>query len=60
MMLEWEPLLRAAVKNGSIVLHLTALHSGGEIVNRGECTFLARGESDQVHGTGPLLGVFTE
>lgn len=57
MVFEREPLLGPAVEDGRIMLHLTALHGGGEIVDGGECAFLARGEPDQVHGTGPLLGV---
>ncbi|HEX6991038.1 MAG TPA: hypothetical protein VF151_04100 [Gemmatimonadales bacterium] len=57
MVFERKPLLGPAVEDGRIMLHLTALHGGGEIVDGGECAFLARGEPDQVHGTGPLLGV---
>jgi hypothetical protein len=57
MMLQRQPLPGATVKDGRIVLHLAALHRSGEIIDCGECAFLARGEPDQVHGLGRCFDV---
>jgi hypothetical protein len=43
MVFEREPLLGPPMENGRIMLHLTTLNRCGEIVDRGNVAFLARG-----------------